>query len=67
MKNYKVTIQLRKSTGMEIKEVEFGGKTNGEVIADAFQIAWSFQDIPDIKECSILKVEETGETSENED
>jgi hypothetical protein len=61
MKNYKVTIELRKPTGTEIREVEFGGKTNGEAIADAFQIAWSFQDVPNVKECSVLKVEEIDE------
>jgi hypothetical protein len=61
MKNYKVTVELRKPTGTEIKEVEFGGRTNGEVIADAFQIAWSFQDVPDVKECAVVKVEEIDE------
>ena len=64
MKNYKVTIQLRKSTGTEIKEVEFGGKSNGEVIADAFEIAWAFQDVAGIEECKVLKVEETAPTLE---
>ena len=58
---------MRKSTGIEIKEVEFGGRTNGEAIADAFQIAWSFQDVPNVEEFKVVKVEETDPTAEKKE
>lgn len=63
MKKYKVTVKLKKPTGTEIKEVEFGGRTNGEAIAEAFEIAWSFQDVADVEEREIIKVEETDKSA----
>ncbi len=68
MKNYKATIHLTKKSDAaeletEIKEAEFGGKNPEESISYLMEMAFAFGRDPQIKNFSIMSVEEIEEFS----
>ena len=61
MKNYKVTIHIRKAGETEIKEAEFGGRTPDESLTNLMDMAFRFGRDPEVENFSIISVDEIAE------